>query len=160
MELYTIHNTQQAYFSVMKVRKNISVEPEPFSQLQKLVPNVSAEINKFIKQRVSELNGKPYDATDDYDKLKEEHIQLVSQVARLEKQLRTQADAFAEANQLLAELGVKPDLSNTDELIPKFLSAWKGSQEFMHEYISLIEIAEKKKQVEQRLKEIRSAWNS
>ena len=82
---------------------------------------------------------------------------LVGQVEKLENRLERQSDAFDQANRLLGELGVKSDLSNAGEVIPKFLVAWKGSQEFMHEYISLIEVAEKKKQVETRLRELRSA---
>jgi hypothetical protein len=141
----------------MKVRKNISVEPLPFEELQKLVPNVSAEINGFVKRRVAELSGKPVDGTGDYGELKDELDKKAIQVARLMKRLSEQADAYGEANHLLAELGIKDDMSNASEVISKFMLAWKGGQEFMHQYITLIETAQKKKQVEQRLKEIRDA---
>jgi hypothetical protein len=36
------------------------------------------------------------------------------------------------------------------------MSGWKGSQEFMHDYITLVEVVREKKQVETRLREIRS----
>lgn len=141
----------------MKTRHTISVSDESFKALQKLVPNVSAELDAFVKKRVAELTGRPVDNSDDYEALKVRHMALVSEVVKLEKRLSKEAENFGKANILLGELGVKPDLSNAGEVIPKFLVAWKGSQEFMHEYVTLVEVAQKKKEAETRLREVRSA---
>lgn len=54
----------------------------------------------------------------------------------------------------------RADLSNAADMIPKFIVAWPkthADQGFMHEYISLVELARDKKQVEQRLSELRTA---
>jgi hypothetical protein len=140
----------------MKSRHTISVTDESFKTLQKLVPNVSGELDAFIKRRVAELTGRPVDNTEEYEALKVRHRALVSMVETLQKRLSKQADNYNKANILLGELGIKSDMGNTAELIPKFLSTWGGSKEFMHEYLSLVEAAKDKKDIERRLSEIRS----
>lgn len=63
---------------------------------------------------------------------------------KLERQLKA-SKHFQEATDLLLELGLKKDFSNTDELIPKFMSAWKGDESFMHKFLNLVKLAGDKK---------------
>jgi hypothetical protein len=73
---------------------------------------------------VAELTGRPVDNTEEYEALKARHRTLVSMVETLQKRLSKQADNYNKANILLGDLGVKPDMGNAAELIPKFLSTW------------------------------------
>jgi hypothetical protein len=57
---------------------------------------------------------------------------------------------------LLVQLGLKRDFSNVDELIPKFVSSWKGDMSFMHEFLNLVDLARDKKTAEQALTLMRS----
>jgi hypothetical protein len=62
----------------------------------------------------------------------------------------------------LAEVGLLADLSNAADIIPRFIAAWKKTHDdegFMHEYVSFVELAVEKKQVEQKLDELRPAAN-
>jgi hypothetical protein len=125
--------------------------------------SLSEEIMDFILRRLEELRGTVNPDTSDqeakrkYLELKQTHITLVGQVEKLINQLEKQPDVYGEANELLAELKVTPDLGNTSEVVPKFLLAWKGSTEFAHMFVTLIELAKDKKDIERKLSEIRSA---
>jgi predicted CopG family antitoxin len=141
----------------MKSRHTISVNDESFKELQKLVKNVSGEIDTFIKRRVAELAGRPADNTEEYEALKAKHIMLVGQVAKMIKRLSQEADNYDKANTLLEQLGMKPDMTDTAKIIPTFLATWVGSREFAHMYVTLIELAKDKKDIERKLSEIRSA---
>ncbi|MCJ7484189.1 MAG: hypothetical protein MUO31_14645, partial [Thermodesulfovibrionales bacterium] len=145
------------------MRKNISVSPEPFAELQRLVRNVSSEIDRLIRIRVAELRGKACgdDGAGSYEEVRSELTEHVDRVARMIKRLEGRTDEatgenlFESASSLLGSLGIKADYSNIAELTPKFMDAWRGSEEFMHEFITLIEDARDKKDVEKRLREIR-----
>ena len=79
----------------------------------------------------------------------------MNRVAKKDEQLK-EKPCYHEANDLLAGLGLKKDFSNADELIPKFMAAWKGDVDFMQEYVTLVELARDKRNAERRLREIRT----
>jgi hypothetical protein len=122
--------------------------------------SLSEEIMDFVLRRLDELRGVKHDTSveeaDRYSELKDRHSRLVCQLDKMQKRLKAQSVPYDEADELLAAVGARSDLSNCDEVIPKFMLAWKGSQEFMHEYITLVEVAREKKEVETRLRELRS----
>jgi ribosomal protein L44E len=128
---------------------------EPFEQLQKRIPNISQEVDDFLKKRAEELTGQSIGEGADYGSLKAKYSELVNKVAKKDAELKEITPYYHEANTLLAGLGLKKDFSNADELIPQFTSAWKGRVEFMHEYVSLVELARDKRQAERRLSTIR-----
>jgi hypothetical protein len=142
----------------MKHRTNVSLDADLLARFKKLVPSVSAEFNEFMRRRVAELEGRPEDFSGDYGELKKKHSTLYSRVSRKEVDLREGApEAFAKANESLAQLGMKADLSNADQIIPKLVGAWTGEQDFLHEYISLVELSREKRKVEHRLSEMRTS---
>jgi hypothetical protein len=131
---------------------------------------VADELNELFRRRLAEFRGVGVDPNSSneeagrrYEKLKARHTMLVDQVDRLQKQLRKfngGEDTYDEACELLNSVGIKADYSNADEVIPKFIQSWKGSREFIHEYISLAELVRDKKQVEARLDEVRAPCNA
>jgi len=126
--------------------------------------SLSEEIMYFVLRRLDELRGTvdPSASIEEtgkrYEKLKDRYSCLVEQVAKMLKRLEEWKELLDEADNLFDSLGLKPDLSNlTKEMISKFMLAWRGNQEFMHEYITLVEVAREKKEVETRLREMRCA---
>ena len=120
--------------------------------------SLSEEIMGFVLKRRDELkgNGSSQSTSADYQRLKVRYSDLVSKVAKKDAELKEIEIHYHEANDLLAGLGLKKDFSNANELIPQFISAWKGPVEFMHEYLSLVELARDKRETEQLLRTLRS----
>jgi hypothetical protein len=139
-----------------KSRRTLYLTDEAFEELQKRSPNISQEVDGFIRKRVQELNGHAIGEDPDYEGLKVKYSELVSKVAKKDEQLKEKKPNYHNACELLADLGLKADFSNADELIPQFMSAWKGDVEFMHEYVTLVELTQDKRQTERILRTIRS----
>jgi vacuolar-type H+-ATPase subunit I/STV1 len=127
--------------------------------------SLSEEIMDFVLRRLDELRGAVKPGTSDeeasrkYEELKAKHKKMQDDFDRRKKKLREHED-YLKANEMLRELGMLQNLSNADDIKPKFIAAWTkthADQGFMHEYISLVELARDKKQVEQRLSELRIA---
>lgn len=119
--------------------------------------SLSEEIMSFVLRRRDELkgNGTSQSTSVDYQRLKLRYSELVRKVAKKDDELTTITPYYSEANDLLAGLGLKKDFSNASELIPQFISAWKGPVEFMHEYLSLVELARDKCETERLLRTLR-----
>lgn len=121
--------------------------------------SLSEEIMNFVLKKLGELKGTGESGQDKkgrLQQLKEEYDDLVVKTVKLERQLKTSND-FEEATALLLELGMKKVLSNVDEVIPKFVSAWKGDESFMHQVLNLAELARDKNRALQALTIMRSA---
>lgn len=145
----------------MKVRTNFSLEKEVLKRFKKLVPNMSEEVETFMSQRIIELSGSDENGRHlRYEELKNQYNKLVREVAKKDTELTAITPHYHEANTLLAGLGLKKDFSNADELIPKLTKEWKGPAEFLHEYISLVELARDKRVVERELTQLRSQSQS
>lgn len=99
----------------------------------------------FVCRKLGELKGteSKVDSTRRLENLKEKYDDLMVKTVKLERQLKISED-YEKATDLLFELGIKNDLSNADELIPKFMSSWKGDEGFMHRYLNLVELARDK----------------
>lgn len=138
-----------------KSRRTLYLDDASFEQLQKLSPNISQEVDGFIRKRVEELTGKSIGEGVDYEGLRSKYSELVNRTARKDAQLK-EKPCYHEANDLLAGLGLKKDFSNADELVPKFLAVWRGDVDFAEEYVTLVELAAEKRQAERRLREIRT----
>jgi len=147
----------------MKVRTNFSLDKDVLSRFKKLVPNMSGEVEAFISRRVIELSGSDERARRvRYEELQSQYSKLVKKVAEKKDELSEIIPYFQEANDLLAGLGLKKDFSNADELIPKLRKQWDGGRpsEFIHQYISLVELARDKRLVERELDQFYSSSSS
>lgn len=141
----------------MKVRTNFSLEKDVLKRFKQLVPNMSEEVEGFMSRRIIELSGSDENGRRArYEELKNQYNKLLRDVAKKDAELAGITPHYHEANDLLAGLGLKKDFSNADELIPKLTKQWKGPAEFLHEYISLVELARDKRVVERELTQLRS----
>jgi len=143
-----------------KSRRTLYLTDGPFEELQKLSPNISQEVDGLIRKRLEELTGHSMREDVDYEGLKAKYSELSSKVAKKDLELKEISPLYHNANVLIHSLGLKGDFSNADELIPQFISAWKDDAEFMHEYITLVELARDKRQTERLLRTIRSGPGS
>lgn len=151
-----VHTHVFSFGFTVKVRTNFSLEKDVLSRFKKLVPNMSQEVEVFMSQRIIELSGSDENGRRlRYEELKNQYNKLVREVAKKDAELAA-TPYYHEANDLLAGLGLKKDFSNADELIPKLTKQWKGPAEFLHEYISLVELARDKRVVERELTQLRS----
>ena len=141
-----------------KSRRNLYLTDGPFEELQKLSPNISQEVDGFIRKRVEELTGQSMGEGQgvDYEHLKERHNSLMRQVEAMQKALSQDEKTFHQANGLLVSLGIEKDFINAADVIPKLVKAWKGEAAYIQEYVSLIEISKERKALTKRLLEIRS----
>jgi hypothetical protein len=122
--------------------------------------SISEEIMDFVCRKLDELKGtgsteSKVDSTRRLEELKTRYMDRMVKTVKLERKLKG-SKHFDEATDLLLELGLNKDLSNADELIPKFMSSWKGDMSFMHEFLNLVDLARDKKTAEQALTLMRS----
>lgn len=126
--------------------------------------SISEEIMNFVLRRLDELRGAVTPGSSDeeagrkYEELKVKHKKMQNDFDTMKEKLSKHED-YLKANEMLGNLGMLQDLSNADDIIPKFIATWPSAhadQGFMHEYISLIELSRDKKHVEQRLSELRA----
>jgi len=113
-------------------------------------------MDELVKKAVKELKGEEYtDAAKaiNYEGLKRQHTRLDRDEESLKKRLR-ENKVYDDLCSLAYKLGLDfKNCSNIDEVAPKLLREWDGGE--VHEFITLAETIWEKRQVEQRLTEIR-----
>lgn len=127
---------------VGKVRINLTLTRDVLESFKKLVPNVSAEVDNWMRIRLVELQGGEPDKEDPKTRLKrlsDEYDKLRFDVVKLEANVKASV-YFREASNLLVQLGMKKDLSNASEVIPRFRVAWKGDMFFLHQIENLVKL--------------------
>ena len=91
-----------------------------------------------------------------YETLRKKHLALLREVKKLEKEMRGYGSDYHALIELAQDHGLDiQELSNTEAIIPKLIKEWKGSRGALHLFITLIEKARKKKQIEKQLEKIR-----
>ena len=90
----------------------------------------------------------------DYSRLKREFLGLVRETQALVKMLKD-LGTYEQLTGLAFSLGLKEDLSNIREIIPKILDTWTGDQDSLSIFIDLVETAHRKREVQKALNEIR-----
>jgi hypothetical protein len=122
------------------------------------------EFNDFFMHRTAELNGSaaPNSTSNsssterDYENLTQERDRAVSDVEKRVKRLSQHPD-FQKANQFLHDLELLNDFSNIDEVLPKFIAQWSGTdQDFKVEYVDLIKASVRKRQLTKKLAELQT----
>jgi len=143
---------------VSKKPVTLYLSAEPYDRLKELVESVSQEVDKLIKQRLAELEGREYSPLEsvNYEALKNSHFNLVRKVDKLEKHMRKRG-VYNDLLDLAYDFGLDGDsLGNLHEVAAKMLKKWVGIKEDVHQFISLLEAVKDKKDVEKRLGRIRS----
>ena len=94
-----------------------------------------------------------------YEALKIRHIALTRKVSGLERQLRRSYGSSYRALLTLAQnLGLDfKHLSNIDVIVPELINAWKGNPSPLHLFITLLEEAKVRKEIEQKLQQLRQS---
>jgi hypothetical protein len=121
------------------------------------------EFNDLFTERLRELRGTQTDANGaadrerQYEDLKREHTRLYSEWQKRKEPLARDKDGFLKVNKLLENLGLRHDLSNLADVLPSLMAQWEGDLSYLHEFVSLLELALKTKQVQKRLMEMRGS---
>ncbi|MEM3577258.1 MAG: hypothetical protein QXX51_02225 [Candidatus Bathyarchaeia archaeon] len=126
--------------------------------MEKFGRSVSEEVNDLLRKRLAELEGTqpPAYETADYENLKREYAKLFDEVERLKTALK-KLGCYDELIDLVRELGLDfGDLHNMWDIVPKLMQSWEDRGQ-AHQFISLMEKAKKKKELERKLTETRMA---
>ena len=118
--------------------------------------NASRLVNRVLAEALGKLEGSgmPLDLT--YETLRKKHLALLQEVKKLEKEMKEYGSDYHALIELAQDHGLDTQqLSNIEAIIPKLIKEWKGSRGALHLFITLIEKARKKKQIEKQLEKIR-----
>ena len=81
------------------------------------------------------------------------YLALLQEVKKLEKEMRGYGSDYQALIELAQDHGLDiQQLSNIEAIIPKLIKEWKGSRGALHLFITLIEKARMKKQIEKQPK--------
>ena len=119
-------------------------------------PNASRLVNRILAEALGKLEGSgiPFDSA--YETLRKKHLTLLQEIKKLEKEMNDYGDDYHALIELAQDHGLDTQqLSNIEAIIPKLIKEWKGSRGALHLFITLIEKARMKKQIEKQLEKIR-----
>ena len=120
----------------------------------KLGKPIGELINDYLRQLAEKLEGKSPEL-DDYESLKRQYAKLVEDTKRYVKMLKD-TGSFETMHNLAVEYGLDfNSMHNADEVAAKLLETADIPEEALHTYISLLEVAKKKREVGRKLTEIR-----
>lgn len=123
------------------------VSPKPISQ----------EIDHLMRRRIIELKGEEYDPlkSASYEALKAEYTRLIHEAEKIAKLLKKRGN-FDKLVDLSVECGIdQEDLSNIHEVAAKMLQCEELPKPDIHQFITLMEITQKRKEAEKKLEKIR-----
>ncbi|MEM3459286.1 MAG: hypothetical protein QXN36_07090 [Candidatus Bathyarchaeia archaeon] len=125
---------------------------------EKFSRSISEEVNDLLRKRLAELEGTqpPAHEAADYEALKREYAKLFDEVERLKTALK-KIGCYDELMSLVCELGLDfGDLHNMWDIVPELMESWEDRGQ-THQFITLMEKAKKKKELERKLTQIRIA---
>lgn len=138
-------------------RKSITVYIDKgiYEKLRQLIAPklISRELEDLMRKRIEELEGREYDPLEhiDYEALKQEYDTIIRKIDKLKGFLEKRG-----AYRKLLALAVKIKLNPyRKEDYAEILKRWRGRREDAHQFISLIELTNKQREIEQKLEEIR-----
>ena len=132
-----------------------------WQRIQRLVrlgyaPNASRLVNRILAEALGKLEGSGMSLDLAYETLRKKHLALLQEIKKLEKEMRGYGSDYHALIELAKDHGLDiQQLSNIEAIIPKLIKEWKGSRGALHLFITLIEKARKKKQIEKQLEKIR-----
>jgi len=147
---------------VETVVKSFSVELQVYVRLKQALAfhgrSLSEEVNELLKKRLAELEGSQPTAQEaDYEALKRQHTKLMEETIRLQRLLE-KTGACEELKSLAEEQGLDTQtLNNIKEVAAKILKAPipQNQKAPIHLFITLLETAKQRRNLEQKLEEIR-----
>jgi len=145
--------------------KSFSLERQVYERLKQALAvrgrSISEEVNELLHRRLAEIEGSEALAKDssNYEALKREHVKLAEEVNRLIKLLQREG-TYNQLMEIVAELGLDTELSNSEEVIAKLMQKWSEDKTALHIFITLIETSKQKKTIERKLEQIRRTQGS
>ena len=141
------------------------VDREVYARLKQVLAerfgrSVSEEVNDLLRKRLAEFEGTQPQAyeTVEYEALKHEYAKLFDEVERFKAVLK-KAGCYDELISLVRELGLDfGDLHNMWDIVPKLMQSWEDRGQ-AHIFISLLEKAKKKRELERKLTQARMAMS-
>jgi len=130
-------------------------------RIQRLVkmgyaPNASRLVNRVLAEALGKLEGPGIPLDLAYETLRKKHLALLQEIKKLEKEMNDYGDDYHALIELAENFGLDiQESSNIEAIIPKLIKEWKGLHGALHLFITLIEKARKKKQIEKQLEKIR-----
>jgi len=154
-----------ADFSIEMTRRptTLYLEWETYQRFKDAVSRVgksaSQEINDYIRRRLAELEGEggeqPGVDVKEYEDLRSRHGKLAREMDSVEKRLRKRK-VYEDLLDLAGELGLDAEtFSNLYKVIDSLLERWDGTKEDLHQFITYLELAKEKREIEHNLEEIR-----
>jgi len=132
---------------------NLDVYEKALDAAWKTGKSLNELFNEWLYNFVGQTGEMPKIEAD-YSRLKREFLGLVRETQALVKTLRD-LGTYEQLTGLAFSLGLKEDLSNIREIIPKILDTWTGDQDSLSIFIDLVETAHRKREVQKALNEIR-----
>lgn len=142
------------------VRSGVALDASVIRELKPLLAlqnkSLNELVNELLKAELARLKGLPVkEGEAEYEKLKKEHLKLDAEVVRLTRHLQRLGD-YDELESLARELGLNfQTLENSEDVTASMLAKWDGRPSSLHVFVTLMETARQKRQLEQRLEEIR-----
>ena len=142
--------------------RTLYLDDELWDRLLRLVKlgyarNVSQLVNRLLADALGVV-AKSDELLEDlsYDMLRKKHLKLSRELISLEKQMKGYGDEYRALIELSEILGLDiQELSNLNTIIAKLIEEWKGPRGTLHLFITLLEKAKEKKQIEKQLEKIR-----
>jgi len=134
---------------------NLDVYEKALDAAWKTGKSLNEFINEFLYKLVGQSGVAPK-VEADYGRLKREFLGLVRETQALVKTLRD-LGTYEQLTGLAFSLGLKEDLSNMREIVPKIMEAWTGDQDSLSVFIDLLETSHRKREVQKALNEIRKS---
>lgn len=146
--------------NVETIVRSFSIEKDVYMRLRALLSaqnrSLSEEVAEFMKKRLAELEGaQPTAQEADYEALKREYARLVEETKRYVKMFKK--DDLEALQGLAVDYGLDfKDMHNADEVAAKLLATTTDiPDEAKHIFISLLEVAKRKREIGRKLAEIR-----
>ena len=118
--------------------------------------NASQLVNRILAETLGKLEDSGVSRDLVYETLKRRHLLLTRELKSLEKELRGYGGDYEALVGLAEDFELDFErLSNVDEVVPKLVREWKGGRGSLHLFITLLEKAREKKQIESRLDRFR-----
>jgi len=138
------------------------LDDELWSRLLQLVKlghakNVSQLVNQLLVDALGKLGGSGKQEDLSYEMLKKKHLSLSRELVKLEKHMKDYGSDYQVLVGLAEDFGLDFErLSNIDAVVPRLVKEWRGSRGSLHLFITMLEKAREKKQIESRLDKFRS----
>lgn len=139
---------------------SIYVDPEAYSEMKRLCHNtgvsVSSRIDDLIKEWVQQATGKKFAENPiEYEGLKREHFKIVKDLDSIQNRL-LRLKVYESLKQTAVKVGLNREYTNVREVSGRFLQEWAGLKEHAHLFITLLELVQRKHEVERQLDGVRT----